>query len=168
MTQSATHNSRQPLTLEKITIREGRIELVVCLANECYRKTDPALIVACLKHYPTLAEHACKNPQGKTFAAVMNNTTTPHLLEHLIIDAQMRSLEHASSYSKAASARGTSADSVNTGPFGKDTYLMGTTEFLPEDPLRARVVVSYYDDLIGLAACKNACEFLNACLVQRN
>lgn len=147
MTQSAATSVRQPLTLEKITVREGRIELVVCLADGCYQKTDPILIAACLKRYPTLADHACKNPRGKTFAAVMNNTSTPHLLEHLIIDAQMRSLQGVVSH--------------------EDTYLMGTTEFLPGDPLRAHVIVSYYDDLVGLAACKDACEFLNACLIQR-
>lgn len=144
MSDAATYSSAQPLTLERIVVRDGRVEAIVCIKDARYKATDQALIDACLMQHPSLPEHACKNPCGTTFAAVMSRTTTPHLLEHLVIDIQARALQAQRE--------------------DEDGCFVGTTDFLADDPLRARVAVSYYDDLVCLAAFKEACVFLNECL----
>lgn len=146
MADQELQKEKYPLSIEHMVVRDGRVEALVCVHDKRCRFTNEALISYCVKRCPSLPEHACKNPRGKTFAAVMNHTSLAHLLEHLVIDFQMRSLNEQSCKD--------------------DVYLMGTTELFPDDSLRARVVVSYYDDLVCLAAFKEACAFLNEYLIK--
>lgn len=104
-----------------------------------YAYTDAALIARCLEVYPSLERHACRNGSGPTFAAVMERTSTPHLLEHLVIDAQTRMARDA------------------------QRVFTGTTQW--EDALRAVVAVSFEDDLSALRAFGQQLAFLNGMLV---
>lgn len=79
-----------PLTLDSATVYPDRIELVVDIAHSRFAFSSKPLIAALLHTHPYLLEHTCKNERGKTFAAVAETTSTPHVLEHLIIDNQIR------------------------------------------------------------------------------
>ncbi len=129
-----------PLTVQSLRVRPGRIEFSVRVANQRYACTTPQLIERCLQHAPTLAMHACRNGVAPTFGAVMEGTSVPHLLEHLVVDAQTRAAQ--------------SLQRVFT----------GTTQWSAEDPLVANIAVSYEDDLVALRALKESVAFLNDAL----
>ena len=67
-----------------------RLKVHVELSQECFCYTSTALIAALLPVFPNLLEHACVNDKGDTFRVVAANTSTPHLLEHMVIDEQSR------------------------------------------------------------------------------
>ena len=129
-----------PLTVQSLRVRPGRIELSVRVASQRYAQTTPQLIERCLQHAPTLGMHACRNGVGPTFGAVMNSTSVPHLLEHLVVDAQARASQ------------------------SPQRVFTGTTQWSAEDPLMANVAVSYEDDLAALRALKESLAFLNSAL----
>ena len=126
-----------PIRIHSITVRTGRLVCDVEVPDERFRYTTPRLAAFVMDRYPELPRHACVNDAGKTFGAVMERTSTPHLLEHLAITEQTR----------AAS----DADSVFT----------GTTEWMDEKAGKARVEVSFRDDLEALRAFNEATQFLN-------
>lgn len=132
----------QPLRAIHVKVRPDRVEVAVCVAEERYARTDEALVRRCLQAYPTLGRHACRNGVGPVFAAVMGSTSTPHLLEHLVVDAQTRA--------------------------AKDTsrVFTGTTQWSVQDALVANVAFSYEDDLVALSALNQALSFLNQALIE--
>ncbi len=140
---SAQVNTPQPLQAEAVRVRPGRIEVTVRVASRNYLQTNEALVQRCLQHAPTLAQHACRNQVGPLFGAVMYNTSTPHLLEHLVVDTQTRAARNAS------------------------VVFTGTTQFSSEDPLLANLALSYEDDLVALRALKESLEFLNCALLEQ-
>lgn len=123
-----------PIEVEKAVVTEGRLTLEVRVSSEAPLKTTPQIADAALRIRPTLARHACINAHGPTFAAVMAATSLPHLFEHLIIDEQVRSCSAASS----ASA------------------FTGSTEWIDRPARRARVQVSFADDIAALQAVTRA------------
>ncbi len=129
------------VTVAAITVRADRLVLKVQLAPDASRNTSPALAAALTAAVPTLPLHACVNQRGSTFGAVLADTSLPHVLEHLIIDAQTR----------AAAARG-----------ARDVSFVGTTVWTDEAAGLARVEVSYVDDVEALAAVSRATQTLNA------
>ncbi len=135
-----TKGARGPLRVEHLLVRADRIEARIRIADGYPRYTDEALIERCLKDFPTIGMHACRNGQGPTFAAVMNNTSIPHLLEHLVIDLQVR------------------ADNDESRVF------VGTTQWSVECDRVACVQVSFRDDLVALAAFKQALASINGYL----
>lgn len=130
----------EPLVIESVRVRPGRIELSVRVASQRYARTTSRLIECCLQQVPTLGMHACRNGAGPTFSYVMRSTSVPHLLEHLVIDAQTRAANDPS------------------------RVFTGTTQWSAEDPLVANVVVSYEDDLVALRSVKESLAFLNEAL----
>ena len=72
----------------------------------------------------------------------MKRTSTPHLLEHLVIDAQTRAAKDAS------------------------RVFTGTTQWSAENELVANVAFSYEDDLVALDALTRSLEFLNRALIK--
>lgn len=120
-----------------------RIELGVRIAHQRYCFSDEQLIDCCLTRYPTLGAHTCRNEVGPTFGCVMYNTSTPHVLEHLILDIQ----------TKAA--------------HDDQRIFTGTTQWdaQAEETLQALVAVSYEDDVVALAALREALAFLNKALL---
>jgi len=114
----------------------------VRVLDPAYRTTSPELIAQVLIQFPTIPFHTCRNEAGPTFSAVMENTSLPHLLEHLVIDIQTRA--HAEREDEAT-----------------DPVFTGTTQWSVTMRDVAIVRVSFYDDLIALGAFKQALHFIN-------
>lgn len=122
-------------------MRPDRVEVEVAVAAGRYAQTDSDLIAECLGRVPTLGQHACRNSVGPVFASVMRSTSTPHLLEHLIIDAQTRAAKDP------------------------NRVFTGTTQWSAGDDLVAHVAFSYEDDLVALDALNRSLAFLNGVLI---
>ena len=80
----------EKIALERLSVLPDRIEAEVRVLDPAYRTTSPELIAQVLVQFPTIPFHTCRNEAGPTFSAVMENTSLPHLLEHLVIDIQTR------------------------------------------------------------------------------
>lgn len=133
----------EALTVERIIVTKGRLSVLVRMNPNAPRCVTPGLLQTVLERHPTLPAHACVNDVGSTFAAVMAETSIPHLLEHVIIDAQVRD---------------------ERTPCG--VSLVGTTEWLDERQGLARVEVSFTDDLVALRALRSALSFINEALLR--
>ena len=127
------------LRFEELVVKPDRVEALV-LVQGSQRNTTPELIERCLVEFPYLGLHACVNGVGPTFAAVMEDTSLPHLLEHMVIEQQTLASDD------------------------EEATFLGTTQFTAEDPDVARVSVSFANDVACLAAFTHALEFLNAAL----
>lgn len=132
-----------PLRALRVRVRPDRVEIEVAVAARRYAQTDPELITECLRRAPTLGQHACRNGVGPVFASVMKSTSTPHLLEHLIIDTQTRAAKDP------------------------DRVFTGTTQWSAGDGLIAQVAFSYEDDLVALDALNRSLAFLNGVLIEQ-
>lgn len=132
-----------PLRALRVRVRPDRVEVEVAVAARRYAQTDPELITECLHRAPTLGQHACRNSVGPVFASVMKSTSTPHLLEHLIIDTQTRAAKDP------------------------DRVFTGTTQWSAGDGLIAQVAFSYEDDLVALDALNRSLAFLNGVLIEQ-
>ena len=128
----------EPIRVTDIRVRPDRLVIIAACADGV-RRTTPALANALTAAIPTLPAHACVNDRGPTFGAVLADTSVPHVLEHLVIDAQARA----------------SADGAT---------FVGTTVWTDETAGTARIEVSYADDLVALGAVKQALATLNAAL----
>ena len=122
----------------------GRIGCDVTLTAHAPRTTDPVLAARVRASFPHLPRHACVNGAGDTFGAVMEATSLPHLLEHLVIDLQ------------------TQAAPPDASP---DTAYVGITRWTDENAGRAHIEVSFTDDLVALRAFRDATRFLNEAVV---
>lgn len=132
----------EKIALERLSVLPDRIEAEVRVLDPAYRTTSPELIAQVLVQFPTIPFHTCRNEVGSTFSAVMENTSLPHLLEHLVIDIQTRA--HAEREDEAT-----------------DPVFTGTTQRSATMHDVAIVHVSFYDDLIALGAFKQALHFIN-------
>lgn len=117
-----------------------------------------------------LAYHTCvhgddpaANPDNPTFGAVIENTSLPHVLEHLIIDEQVRNAETPRPNSAPVTPSDPAALAPSPAPFTDATFV-GTTEWLDEAAGLARVEVNFTDDLVALRALRSALAFLNGIL----
>lgn len=122
----------------------GRIGCDVTLTAHAPRTTDPVLAARVRASFPDLPRHACVNGAGDTFGVVMEATSLPHLLEHLVIDLQ------------------TQAAPPDASP---DTAYVGITRWTDENAGRAHIEVSFTDDLVALRAFRDATRFLNEAVV---
>lgn len=129
------------LRIESLTVKPDRIVCEVQVPNAEKHYTTPALIEALRQEFPNLPLHTCKNSSGKTFAAVMNKTSLPHLFEHLVIDLQTQA------------------------SIQDERVFIGTTEWLDEAAGKARIEVSFADDLNALRAFRDAAQILNRAMV---
>lgn len=136
---------RFAIRVEHVEVRRDRIVAHVSVAEERFSRATPALIARLLPDFPHLLEHSCVNDCGATFSAVAGHTSTPHLLEHLAIEAQARA----------------EAENPEASPA---TYL-GKTFWENRAALRARVELSYANDLSALASLRDAARALNAALL---
>lgn len=134
----------------RVTVHAGRLTCEVALAPTTPRDTTPAIAARAVRACPSLPHHACVNECGPTFGDIMACTPVPHLLEHLIIDAQTR----AEAAAPAASAA----------PPAHPRTFVGVSEWIDRDAGRARVEVSFADDLVALRAVSEATRLLNCLL----
>lgn len=131
-------DSPDPVSIASVTVQSDRLVLEVALAPDAPRHMDERLAARLDALRPSLKAHACVNGVGPSFGHVMASTSLPHVLEHLILDEQVR------------------ADTApDTAPFS------GITIWLDEGAGRAHVEVSYFDDLTALEAVKTATACLN-------
>lgn len=133
---------------DRLTVLPDRVEAFVRIVDQDARITTKALVDQVLQQFPTVPYHACRNDVGPTFGAVMERTSIPHLLEHLVIDIQT----HA--YARCDAPPAASEQATFT----------GTTQWSADDPDVAIVRVSFLDDLIALDAFKKALHFINHAL----
>ena len=150
-----------PLAIERFTVRADRVVCDVALAPGATRRTTPELAARVRAAHPHVPRHACVNDEGDTFAAVMDHTSLPHLLEHLVIDFQTR----------AAVRRGDGAEAGSAAAYADagsalDAVFVGTTEWTDEAAGRARIEVSFLDDLVALRAFRDAIAFLGDAMVR--
>ena len=128
----------RPVCVERIAVKPDRISLRVrCASSARFVTREVAKQVG--EHFPNIVHHACLNDFGPTFGDALENTSVPHLMEHLIIELQ-------------------AADRFSGQP------LMGTTEWVNKREGLARVEVSYKDDIVALRAVSEAQAFLNEIL----
>lgn len=148
---------------------------LVCLVSftGAPRVTSASLMRRVLPAFPMLPQHACVNERGTTFAAVMDCTPLPHLLEHLVVDLQVRSqiVQHArvgtASRSVAPTASRTGAyagSAAQAEPTPRERPIVGTSEWADERAGLARIDVSFADDQVALRAFRDAVAFLNETL----
>ena len=130
------------LRIERMTVRADRIVCEAELSPQAPRTTTPALAARIRAAFPGIEGHACINGEGDIFGAVIDHTSLPHVLEHLVVHLQA---------SAAAAER----------PGTDDAVFVGTTEFTDAARRRARIEVSFADDLVALSAFRQAAAFLN-------
>lgn len=151
--------SAGPIRVERMEVRRGHLVCRVAFGR-APRVTSPQLMSHVLAVVPTLAQHACVNERGTTFAAVMDCTPLPHLLEHLVVDLQVRA--ESGRWRTLPGA----APSVSPHVAGatRDHPIVGTSEWLDEVAGIARIDVSFADDLVALRAMRDSVAFLNKLL----
>lgn len=133
--------SKHPLVIEHIQVRPDRMEVTIRVRSEQFAYTNNQIIEEVLSHFPSLGMHACRNHKGRLFADVMNHTSIPHLLEHMVVDGQTRRAQK------------------------EDRIFTGTTQWSRKDPLVALVAFSYEDDLVALEVLNQCVALLNAILL---
>ncbi len=119
--------------IEHIAVRRDRIVAEAKVLDGRYAHTTPDLIVALLSTYPHLLEHTCVNGQGRTFGDVAFDTPLPHLIEHMAIENQVRTEQR-----------------------GRGTSFLGKSYWVDRATLRARIELSYANDLVAMAALRDA------------
>lgn len=124
-----------------VKVLTGRLVCEVQVPDERFRLTTPALAARAVAAFPGLPHHSCVNGEGRTFGAVMDRTSLPHMLEHLCIDLQV-----------AGAADGAQS-------------FTGTTEWTDRATGTARIQLSFCDDLVALRAFNEAVRFLNDAVV---
>ena len=153
-------------------VHRGHLVCLVSFAG-APRVTSASLMRRVLPAFPMLPQHACVNERGATFAAVMDCTPLPHLLEHLVVDLQVRSqiAQHArvgtTSRSVAPTASRTDAyagSAAQAEPTPRERPIVGTSEWADERAGLARIDVSFADDQVAMRAFRDAVAFLNETL----
>ena len=131
------------LRIKSVVVRPDRIVAVVGVEAPFPPYTSPEMAGAISERFPDLAAHACVNARGPQFGDVMERTSTPHLLEHVAIDLQ------AEEYTRRH-------------PDAKNPPLLtGATKWTDREAGIAQVQMSFFDDLVALAALRDAARVLN-------
>lgn len=84
-----------------IFLREAHI--CVSIGNEFPKTVSSACAQYILQQYPQLANHACFSGGARVFGQVIQGTSVPHVLEHLIIHDQLLQCAHVYRTSGGAS-----------------------------------------------------------------
>lgn len=151
-----------------ITVKSDRVIAQVEVADERHAYTTPSLITALLPAYPHLLEHACVNDCGTTFGAVAKRTSLPHLLEHMAIENQVRAEGDAESTILNGQSAHVQDDALHRqsprGAAVSPATYMGKTRWTDRARRMAHVELSYVDDLVALAALRDAARDLNAAI----
>lgn len=131
----------QPIRLLSVSVKRGRLACDIAIAEERCRYTDSVLAAHAMADFPDLAEHACVNGVAPKFGAVIESTSTAHLLEHIAISLQTRSAHDSAA------------------------CFVGTSEWVDEARGIAHLELSFRDDLEGLGAFNEALNYLNTAVI---
>lgn len=131
------------ISATKIVVQDGRLVCEVVIPDPARRYCTSRLASRARTAFPDIVKHACVNGVSDKFVTVMDSTSVPHLLEHLMIDIQVHD------------------DRVEA-----DASFVGATEWLDESAGTALVQVSFTDDLCALQALNKSLDFLNAELLR--
>ena len=127
--------------IDHVEVRRDRIVADATVLDERFAYTSPELIDALVPAYPNLLSHTCVNGVGETFGAVAADTSLPHLIEHMAIENQVRA------------EMGT--EKTN------DLAYVGKSLWTNRSSMKARIELSYTDDLAALAALRDAVRDVN-------
>lgn len=144
-----------PVRVTRMEVHRGHLVCLVSFAG-APRVTSASLMRRVLPAFPMLPQHACVNERGTTFDAVMDCTPLPHLLEHLVVDLQVRT-QVAQRHAREGSA-------AQAEPIPRERPIVGTSEWADERAGLARIDVSFADDQVALRAFRDAVAFLNETL----
>ena len=138
------NKSEHVLDFINFTIKPDRVCATVRVTNERWAYTTPEIAERLQEEVPHILNHACLNEVGPTFGAVAQNTSMPHVLEHVVIalQAQQESLH----------AYGT-------------TYV-GKTYWVDRDKRMACVEVNYVDDFVALESFTKAAALLDSIVLK--
>ena len=128
--------------IDHVEVRCDRIVADATVLDEHFAYTSPELIDALRLTYPNLLNHTCVNGVGETFDSVATDTSLPHLIEHMAIENQVRFEMKAD---KAAS----------------DFAYVGKSFWTDRASMKARIELNYANDLVALAALRDAVRDLN-------
>lgn len=121
-----------------ILVKKYRIICTVKIEGDKY--SNSAIKDKLLEIKPSLKKHSCKNANNEPLSSVLDTTSIPHILEHLIIDNQIQ-------------YRNNEEDDVS---------ILGTTEWINEDEGIAKIEFSFYDDVTALKSINEAQNLLNS------
>lgn len=125
-----------------ILVKRDRLVVTVALSPDAPRTMTSALARRVVRVAPGLPSHACVNDRGTTLGAVLEDTSVPHVLEHLIIDAQAKNLPDEAG----------------------DFTFVGVTRWLDTACGMASIELNYADDVRAIAAVKESAQLLNRVL----
>lgn len=128
------------LHVKEVLIKKFRIVCYVEVSPD-WRFSNPDIKNYLLKRMPTLAYHECKNRAGESFLEQMSKTSIPHLLEHMIVDLQVKHQYD---------------NNINT-----KISLIGTSKWTNSDKTLAQIELTYYDDCVAIDCIGQAVEILN-------
>ena len=135
--------------IDRLVVRRDRIACFATFPRADFRDSTPDMAQRLVARFPTLPEHTCVNEVGETFGAVLEDTPLPHVLEHVVIDLQARAeQERCGSDLRAPGSR-------------RDPVFVGTSEWIDERAGTARIETSFADDLVALAAFRDAACIIN-------
>lgn len=152
--------SAAALVVERMTVKTGRLVCDVIVAPHAPRMTNPELAARIREAFPDIERHACVNDEGDTFGVVLDHTSLPHVLEHLVIDLQAHAQEEHHGETHASSAVTPAQHSTRA----RDVFV-GTTTWTDRRTGKAHIEVSFTDDLVALRAFRDATHFLNSIMV---
>ena len=135
------------LRINSIDIFPREAHICVSIGNAFPKTVSSACAQYILQQYPQLANHACFSGGARVFGQVIQGTSVPHVLEHLIIHEQL--LQCAYAYCASSALR-----------------LVGCTTWNNDEHTSALIRVMFYDDLVLLRALRTQTAFLNKALKQ--
>lgn len=125
------------IKVQSITVKKFRI---VCLVQFTGQKFSNSQIKEkLLDKFPSLAQHKCKNSSSESFVEVMEHTSLAHILEHLIIDFQIKKASENKDFTKT---------------------LLGTSSWLNKEEGIAQIEFSYFDDIVAIKSINEAYNLL--------
>lgn len=152
--------------IDRLVVKRSRIVCFATFPDPRLRMSTPEIAAVLTERFPTLPVHACVSEGGGVFGDVMADTPLPHVLEHLVIDVQVRAekaVEHQAG--NASGGKGSpcgQGDRLGVGV--PDVAYVGTSEWIDEAAGTARIEVSFADDLVALRAFRDAAQALDAAL----
>jgi hypothetical protein len=150
-----------PFSLTKVCINAQAQKATLSLefAPGAPTHTTPQIAAHACELRPDLPTHTCKNGHGPHFANVIENTSLPHLFEHLIIDFLVEG--EAARTREFQSAQQTQPTSNRSTKPAKNTIYAGATCWENAAHTRAKIKIRLTDDLALAKAINEALKIID-------